>query len=215
MTTLDLLDLGTAADYKDVWDLQRKLVEMRTLDQIPDTLLVLEHNHVITLGRKTSPENFKQQNIPVFEVERGGDATYHGPGQLVGYPIVKLVDHDVRKHVMSIEYAIIETVSQFGIGSASIVEGRPGVWVGEKKLASIGIAVTNWVAFHGFALNISTDLSLFELIRPCGFDPKRMTSMERILGRKLNVSEVKADLVERLAQKWGKDIVVPARPNIN
>jgi lipoate-protein ligase B len=215
MRTLNLLDLGTV-DYKETWDFQKKLVAMRTLDQVPDTLLILEHNHVITLGRKTSPENFKPQNVPVYEVERGGDATYHGPGQLVGYPILKLEDHDVRKHMVSIENSIINTVRQFGVEGSTIIEGRPGVWVGEKKLASIGIAVTNWVSFHGFALNVNTDLSYFGLIKPCGFDPNRMTSMESLLGKKVGMREVKANLIEELARTWGMSIVVvPVQPNIN
>jgi len=198
----EFLDLGVV-DYKEAWDLQRKLMELRAADQIPDTLILLEHDHVITLGRKTSPENFRPQSVPVHQVERGGDATYHGPGQLVGYPILKLADHDVRRHVVLIEDSLINTVRRFGI-DATIVFGHPGIWVGGNKLASIGVAVTNWVSFHGFALNVNTDLSYFELIRPCGLDPSTMTSMEKLLGRRLEMEVVKAALVEEFSRTHGE-----------
>lgn len=207
--TGELLDLGKIG-YKDAWDLQRQLVEMRMLDQVPDTLILLEHDHVITLGKKTSPENFRPQNIPVYQVERGGDATYHGPGQLVGYPIIKLVDHDVRKHVTLIEATLVNTLNRFSI-RGELIQGHPGVWVGKRKIASIGVAVTGWVSYHGFALNVNTDLSYFEYIRPCGLDPSTMTSMERILGRTLDMDEVKAAVGEEFAASR-KEEYVQGRP---
>ena len=123
--TAEFLDLGRV-DYKEAWNLQLELVELRTADKIPDTLVLLEHDHVITLGRKTSPANFRPQSVPVHQVERGGDATYHGPGQLVGYPILKLADHDVRRHVNIIEDALINTVRSFGI-DGEMVPGHPEV----------------------------------------------------------------------------------------
>lgn len=195
--TGEILDLGRI-DYKEAWDLQRQLMELRALDQVPDTIILLEHDHVITLGKKTSPENFRSQNVPVYQVERGGDATYHGPGQLVGYPIIKLVDHDVRRHVALIEATLVNTLSRFGI-KGELIESHPGVWVGKRKIASIGVAVTNWVSYHGFALNVNTDLSYFELIRPCGLDPSTMTSIERILGESLRMNDVKAVVAEEFA----------------
>lgn len=202
--TGQLLDLGRM-DYDKALDLQRELMRMRSLDQIPDTLILLEHNHVITLGRKTTPVNFRTQQVPVYEVERGGDATYHGPGQLVGYPIIKLVDHDVRKHVVIIENSIIRTLHRFGIEAAT-VQGHPGVWIGgRRKIASIGVAVTNWVSYHGFALNVNTDLSYFGLIQPCGLDPGTMTSMEKQLGRSLDMQQVKAAVAEEFALCRGED----------
>jgi len=185
-----LLDFGRM-EYGKALGLQKELAAMRAKGEIPDTLVLVEHDHVITLGRKTTPANFKSQDIPVFEVERGGDATYHGPGQLVGYPIVLLTDHDVRRHVRNMEEAIIRTARSFGIESG-LLKGHPGIWVDGKKLASIGVAVTGWVSYHGFALNVNTDLSYFEHIRPCGLDPSAMTSMQRIKGEPLPFGEVKA-----------------------
>jgi lipoyl(octanoyl) transferase len=197
-----LLDLGRSG-YSDVWSLQRQLAGMRARREIPDVLILVEHDHVITLGRKTSAENLKPQAVPVFRVERGGDATYHGPGQLVGYPIFLLEDHDVRGLVRRIETAIIGTAARFGI-SANTVEGHPGVWVDGRKLASIGLAVTDWVSYHGFALNVNTDLSYFGLIRPCGLDPSTMTSMESLLGRRVEIDEVKKSLVREFGSATGQ-----------
>jgi lipoyl(octanoyl) transferase len=185
-----LVDLGRM-EYGKALGIQKELAAKRAKGEIPDTLLLVEHDHVITLGRKTTQSNFRPQNIPVFQVERGGDATYHGPGQLVGYPIVLLADHDVRRHVRSMEEAIARTARAFGVGGERI-EGHPGIWVGGRKLASIGVAVTDWVTYHGFALNVNTDLSYFELIRPCGLDPSTMTSLQRITGKPQPLEEVKA-----------------------
>ena len=185
-----LLDFGRM-EYGKALGLQKDLAAMRAKGEIPDALILVEHDHVITLGRKTTPANFKPQDIPVFEVERGGDATYHGPGQLVGYPIILLTDHDVRRHVRNMEEAVLRTTRAFGIEGERL-EGHPGIWVGGKKLASIGVAVTDWVTYHGFALNVNTDLSYFEHIRPCGLDPSAMTSMQRIKGGLLPFDEVKA-----------------------
>ena len=202
--TGQLLDLGRM-DYQEALGLQRELMNLRSSDQIPDTLILLEHNHVITLGRKTSPVNLRPQQVPVYEVERGGDATYHGPGQLVGYPIIKLADHDVRRHVVIIENTIIGALHRFGVEAATL-QGHPGVWIGgRKKIASIGVAVTNWVSYHGFALNVNTDLSYFGLIQPCGMDPSTMTSMEKQLGRSLDMEQVKVAVVQEFAACRGED----------
>ena len=191
-----LLDLGTM-EYGLAVDLQRDCATRRAKGEGPDSLLLLEHPHVITLGRKTTPPNFRPQAIPVFQVERGGDATYHGPGQLVGYPIVMLKDHDVRRHVRNMEETIIRAVNDYGIQGERL-EAHPGIWVRGKKLASIGVAVADWVTYHGFALNVNTDLSYFELIRPCGLDPSTMTSMKQLTGRPLALGEVKG----RIAREW-------------
>ncbi|MDA4128320.1 MAG: lipoyl(octanoyl) transferase LipB [Thaumarchaeota archaeon] len=173
-----------------MWRLQKTLVERRIKDEINDTLVLVEHNNVITLGRKTSPENLGPQKIPVFEVERGGDATYHGPGQLVGYPIVRLQDHDVRRFVRNLEEVLLRTTHRFGL-STGRKDGHRGVWIQGKKIASIGVAVENWVTYHGFALNVNTDLSYFRYIKPCGLDPETLTSMQAIAGRKFDLTEVK------------------------
>ncbi len=204
-----LLDSGMM-EYGAALQLQRELSTKRAEGKIPDTLILLEHDHVVTLGRKTSPENFKPLDVPVFQVERGGDATYHGPGQLVGYPITLLSDHDVRKHVRTIEQALIGAVKGFGVDGERL-EGHPGVWVRGKKLASIGVAVTNWVAYHGFALNVNTDMSYFELIRPCGLDPGTMTSMERVLGRRVPMQDVKDAVVSEYSAATGETFA-PEKP---
>jgi lipoyl(octanoyl) transferase len=140
--SLEVLDLGRMP-YPEVWEMQKNLVAARTAGSAPDTLIIVEHDHVITLGRKTSPENFKPQDgVPVFQVERGGDATYHGPGQLVGYPILKMVVPDVRNYVRRLEEVMIRTARAFSI-EAGRRENHPGVWVEGRKLASIPIMVSH------------------------------------------------------------------------
>jgi lipoyl(octanoyl) transferase len=196
-----LIDLGRK-EYGEALELQKELVQKRARGEMPDALVLVEHDHVITLGRKTTPANFKPQNIPVFQVERGGDATYHGPGQLVGYPIVLLTDHDVRRHVRNMEEAIMKTARAYGVEGERL-EGHPGIWVGGKKLASIGVAVTEWVTFHGFALNVNTDLSYFELIRPCGLDPETMTSMKKLTGKTVPFDDVKASFAREYSAVTG------------
>ncbi|MDG7011729.1 MAG: lipoyl(octanoyl) transferase LipB [Nitrososphaerota archaeon] len=198
-----LFDLGTV-EYGPVLEFQKRLTARRAKGKIPDSLILVEHPHVVTLGRKTSPDNFKPQSIPVFQVERGGDATYHGPGQLVGYPVFLLNDHDVRRHVRSIEEAVIRSAAAYGVDGGRL-EGHPGVWVRGKKLASIGVAVADWVSYHGFALNVNTDLSYFDLIRPCGLDPSTMTSMQKILGGPLPFEEVKARFVKEYSAVTGME----------
>jgi lipoate-protein ligase B len=201
LENLALLDLGRR-EYGQVWELQQRLVAARASGSVEDTLILVEHEPVITLGRKTTAENFKPQDIPVFKVERGGDATFHGPGQLVGYPIIRLATPNVQAFVRSLEEALIRTTRSFGIESAR-VEGHPGVWVGDRKVASIGVAVTNWVTFHGFALNVNTDLSYFHLIKPCGLDPDKITSMKGLLGREIPFESVKSAVVENFTEVFG------------
>jgi len=201
MTTETLLvDLETR-DYRETLELQRRLVELRAQARLPDLLLLVEHPHVITMGKSAKPENILSHTLPIYEIERGGDVTYHGPGQLVGYPIVDLSPRgkDIRTYLRSLERTLVETLASFGI-AAERVEGRTGVWVGQRKIASIGVAVRSWVTFHGFALNVSTDLSYFSTINPCGFDSAIMTSMKKELGREVSTLEVKATL-ERAFEK--------------
>lgn len=189
-----LVDLQTR-DYKQTWDLQHKLVELRAQARLPDVLLVVEHPHVITMGKSAKPENILSRTLPIFEVERGGDVTYHGYGQLVGYPIMDLSlrGKDIRDYLRKLERTLIETLDHFGI-TAQRIEGRTGVWVGQKKISSIGVAVRSWITFHGFALNVSTDLSYFATINPCGYNSAIMTSMTDQLGRQVSISEVKGPL---------------------
>ncbi|OGS50139.1 MAG: lipoyl(octanoyl) transferase [Euryarchaeota archaeon RBG_16_68_12] len=197
------VDLGTV-EYREAWDLQRALVERRAADAIPDTLLLLEHPHVVTLGRRGRREDVFDPSLPVFEIERGGEATYHGPGQLVGYPILKLQDRlDVRKLVMDLEEVLIRSSRAFGI-TAERNERQHGVWVHGRKLGSIGLAVHRNVTYHGFAHNVNTDLSYFQRIRPCGNEGRVMTSMEKELGRAVDLTAFKArvaqDFVEVFAE---------------
>jgi lipoate-protein ligase B len=200
--TISILDLGRRP-YTEVWALQKELVEARSAGRAPDTLIIVEHEHVVTLGRKTSPENLGLNlGVPVFQVERGGDATYHGPGQLVGYPIMKMTVPDVKNYVRKLEEVLIQTAEAFSI-RAGRKENHTGVWVGGKKLASIGVAVTNWVTYHGFALNVNTDLSYFQLIRPCGLDPDTITSMQQLTGRAQDFRAVKGEVVKRFSSVFG------------
>lgn len=208
--SISVIDLGRRG-YGEVWEMQKEMVMTRTRGEVPDTLLLVEHEHVITLGRKTSPENFRSQAIPVFQVERGGDATYHGPGQLVGYPIMKMIVPDVRNFLRRLEEVIILTVRGFSI-EANRRENHTGVWVEGKKLASIGIAVTNWVTYHGFALNVSTDLSYFHLIMPCGLNPDTMTSMETITGKRIAVESVKQELVKNFSRVFEVEVAYAPIP---
>lgn len=191
-----LLDLGTR-EYGEVWELQRELVGKRQRDEIPDTLVLVEHPHVITLGRGTHKENvLAPGDVPLFEIERGGDVTYHGPGQLVGYPILLLRDpeRDLHLYLRNLEEALLRTVGAFGIPGER-KDGWTGVWTGggARKLASIGVAVKRWVTLHGFALNVSTDLARFAAINPCGLEATVMGSMESVLGRPISFEDVKRE----------------------
>ena len=207
--TLEVTRLGLIG-YQHALDLQSGLVERRKRGEIPDQLLLLEHPDVITLGVRSrsdrshvleSDESLAAKGVGVIETGRGGDVTYHGPGQLVGYPILDLNPdrRDVHRYVRDLEGVLIEAVSDFGI-SARRVAGLTGIWVGppgrEEKLAAIGVRISRWVTSHGFALNVSTDLSRFGLIVPCGIVDRGVTSMERLLGCRVPMDEV-ADAVDR------------------
>ncbi len=200
---MDVRRLGTV-DYQSALDLQAELVDARKRGLIPDQLLLLEHPPVITLGVKTRndrshvlepAESLAAKGVTLFESGRGGDVTYHGPGQLVGYPILDLKPDrcDVHRYVRDLEDVLIRAVAEFGIG-ATRVRGLTGIWVGPEsrsaKLAAIGVRISRWVTSHGFALNVNTDLSQFGLIVPCGIADKGVTSMQRLLGRSLAMAEV-------------------------
>ena len=184
-----LIQLGTAP-YRTAWELQRRLVAARHAGAIPDVVLLLEHPHTYTLGRRgddgevlASPEHLRALGAEVVEVDRGGLATYHGPGQLVGYPILDLRprDRDARRYLRDLEGALINTLRECGI-AARRVERKTGVWVGDRKIASIGVRFSRWITSHGFALNVTTDLSYFDHIVPCGMPAVTMTSVARELG---------------------------------
>jgi lipoyl(octanoyl) transferase len=199
--TLDTRRLGQIG-YQEALDLQADLVEQRRRGEIGDTLLLLEHPPVITLGVKTrntrtnilaSDAQLAEAGVAVFQTGRGGDVTYHGPGQLVGYPIFDLNPHrrDVHEYVRDIEQALIDAVASMGI-TATRAEGLTGIWVGSNKLAAIGVRISRWITSHGFALNVATDLSHFDLIVPCGIQDRGVTSIERLLGRPVAMAEVEA-----------------------
>jgi len=206
--TLDVRRLG-AVPYADALALQRSLVEDRRAGRIADTLLLLEHPHVLTLGVRgevgrthilASAEALAARGVEVHETGRGGDVTYHGPGQIVGYPIVDLDPdrRDVHRYVRDLETVLIRTAAAFGI-AAHPVAGLTGVWVGNDKLAAIGVRIARWITSHGFALNVTTDLDYFALIVPCGLADRGVTSMAQLLGRPLDTEEVEDRIIEQFA----------------
>jgi lipoyl(octanoyl) transferase len=186
-------------NYGEALELQRCLARARVDKlQLEDLLLLLEHPRVITLGRGSSESNvlasadaLSKLGVSVHEIERGGDVTYHGPGQLIGYPIIDLTQHrqDLHWYLRQLEEVLIQALRAFGI-TGRRVEGYTGVWVGDRKIASIGVHVTRWVTFHGFALNVSTDLTDFDLIVPCGIDAVQMTSVQNETGKPQTVSQL-------------------------
>jgi lipoyl(octanoyl) transferase len=214
--SFDIRRLGRVG-YGEALDLQAGLVEERRSGAIGDTILLLEHPPVITLGVKTrggranivaTPEALAAEGVEVFETGRGGDITYHGPGQLVGYPIFDLRPDrcDVHKYVRDIEEALIIALRDFGIAGGR-VEGRTGVWVGspgrEEKIAAIGVRISRWITSHGFALNVSTDLRHFRLIVPCGIADRGVTSIDRVLGRPIPMNEVEDAVVRGFQAVFG------------
>jgi lipoyl(octanoyl) transferase len=202
-----LLDLGTR-EYGEVWALQRDLVAARQRDEIADTLVLVEHPHVITAGRSAHRENLLGVgDVPLFEIERGGDVTYHGPGQLVGYPIFLLRpdERDLHRYLRNLEEALIRAIGTFGL-AGDRKAGWAGVWTvgGARKLASIGVAVKRWVTMHGFALNVSTDLGRFAAINPCGLDASVMASVSGELGRPVGMDDMKAAVRAAFAQVFSR-----------
>jgi lipoyl(octanoyl) transferase len=214
MRNCELRDLGRVA-YGDALELQRALVERRKRGEIPDQFLIVEHPHVITLGRNgreqnllASPEALERAGISFFPTDRGGDITYHGPGQVVGYPILDLREwkRDVVAYVRTMEQALIDALAGFGI-EADRVSGCTGVWVNGAKIAAIGVHISRWVTSHGFALNLTTDLNYFQYIVPCGLT-RPVTSMAA-----LGASPARAEVIAALAAHFGRsfqlDIVQP------
>ena len=197
--------------YGRARDIQLALVDQRKTGAGQDTLLLVEHPHVITLGRaqKALLNVLAPGEVDVIAVERGGDATYHGPGQLVAYPIVALGEgeRDLHRFLRNLEEGVIRTLARHGL-EAGREAGKTGVWLDGRKLASIGIACRRWVTFHGLALNVTTDLSYFHRINPCGFEANVMTSMEMELEREarneLDMARVKARLAEDLGDALGR-----------
>jgi len=193
--------------YADALDLQARLVRERRAGAIPDTLLLLEHDPVFTLGRNARRENLllsaealRERGFDVFETGRGGDVTYHGPGQVVGYPILDLSPdrQDVHRYVRDLEEVMIRTCADYGV-EAGRVAGLTGVWVGADKIGAIGVRISRWVTSHGFAYNVSTDLAAFDLIVPCGIRGRGVTSLALLLGREAPLAEVEDRLATHFA----------------
>ena len=219
MPALHLLRLGRIG-YQDALDIQLRIVErMKATEPDDAVLLLLEHEPVVTIGRSgsvehllVSPEELARRGVELHESSRGGDITYHGPGQLVGYPIVRLAaaGRDVHRFLRGVEAVLIAALGRFGI-EARRVEGLTGVWVGDAKIAAIGIAFTRWISYHGFALNVATDLSAFDLIVPCGIADKPVTSMARLLGAPPLWADVEAAIADAFLAEFGFAAAPPCR----
>ena len=213
---LSVADLGVV-DYDAALALQSAMLAARLAGAVGDTLLMMEHPHVFTLGRGAD-ERFIVANpagVPIRRVSRGGQVTYHGPGQLIGYPILKLEggDRDVTKYLRSLEAAMIDALAQFGI-DAGRRNAMTGVWVGSRKIASIGVGVRRWTTWHGFALNVSTDLSFFDSIVPCGIEGCRMTSVRELTNRGMSVGEFGATMRESFRRVFHYDEIIMAGADI-
>src|SRR5437870_5558830 len=213
MRACDLRNLHLVT-YENGMRLQQKFVELRQNDEIDDQLLLLEHPPVITIGRGgdarnllAPPEVLRSQRVRFFETTRGGDITYHGPGQLVGYPILHLGEgrRDVRKYVTALEEVLIRTVVEYGI-TAARVDGRRGIWVGNEKIAAIGVRISRWVTSHGFALNVNTNLDHFRLITPCGIQGSGVTSISRLAGREVPLEAVRVVVAAKFAEILDREL---------
>lgn len=203
-------DLGFI-DYKKTWDLQKDIVSNRLKGEVEDVLLLLEHPNTYTLGKtadrfnlKSSEEYLKENHISVYDIDRGGDITYHGPGQVVGYPIIDLNNwyKDTHKYLRALEEVIIKTCTEYNL----FCERNPkytGVWINDRKIAAIGIKVSRWITMHGFAFNVNTDLNLFNGIIPCGIQDKSVTSLAEELNTEVDIQEVKQKLLNNFKEIFG------------
>jgi len=204
---LNICDLGFI-DYKEAWDLQKEILELRSKNKIDDIFFLLEHPNTYTLGKIADKKNLigseeylKENKISVYDIDRGGDITYHGPGQIVGYPVIDLNNWqlDTHKYLRALEEVIIKTCEYYGL-TAGRVPKYTGVWIENRKIAAIGIKVSHWITMHGFAFNVNTDLSLFNGIIPCGISDKEVTSLQKELSREININEVKNLLIRNFKE---------------
>jgi lipoate-protein ligase B len=210
--TLEGVDLDTIG-YRDAWELQKARAELRKAGAVEDRLYLLEHPHTYTLGKTADKKNLvgnqewlDSRGVEVFEIDRGGDITYHGPGQIVGYPIIHLSawKEDAHEYLRALEETLIRTLADYEI-TAGRSDGFTGVWVEGRKIAAIGVKISRWVTMHGFALNVNTDLELFRGIVPCGLVGKPVTSMQAELGREIPLGDVKARLFDKFVETFGYD----------
>lgn len=207
MKQLLVVNLGITR-YADAWELQKQIFSARLAQRIGDVLLLTEHEPVFTLGKGAdgnhllaSDEELSEKKIDMFWIDRGGDVTFHGPGQIVGYPILDLNQHynDIHRYLREIEEMIIRTLKEYGI-TAGREKEFTGVWVNNEKIAALGVKVSKWITMHGFAMNVNTDLSFFDRIIPCGIFHKGVTSLEQILGRRFDLDEVQQTLVRHFSK---------------
>lgn len=215
MDELRIIDLGRRG-YQETWDLQKSLHQQRADKQIPDTLILVEHDPVMTMGKSGQDKNLlipvkllNEKGIQFFNIERGGDVTFHGPGQVVGYPIFNIRQGltGIKPFIERIEDAIILVLGDFGI-KADKREKLIGLWTRPGKICSIGVAVKRWVSFHGFALNVNTDLRYFNYINPCGLPGVKMTSMQEILGHEVGLAQVKDRILVHFGALFNKKVTV-------
>jgi lipoyl(octanoyl) transferase len=195
-------DLGLI-DYKVAWDLQKSIHQLRVENKIDDVLFLLEHPHTYTLGKTADKENLvgdknylDENKISVYDIDRGGDITYHGPGQIVGYPIISLTNwqQDSHKYLRALEDVIIKVCAEYNL-TGSRVDKYTGVWLDNRKICAIGIKISRWITMHGFAFNVNTDLKLFSGIIPCGISDKDVTSLNRELKKEISLNEVKEKII--------------------
>lgn len=198
-------------DYQEAWNLQKEVFELRYKNGISDVLFLLEHPHTYTLGKVADKNNLigsdkylKENKISVYDIDRGGDITYHGPGQIVGYPIINLNDweKDTHKYLRALEEIIIRVCKEYGL-NAKRNSKHTGVWIENGKIAAIGIKVSRWITMHGFAFNVNTDLSLYQGIVPCGISDKEVTSLQKELGQKVNLNQTKELIVKNFLEVLG------------
>jgi lipoyl(octanoyl) transferase len=203
-------DIGRT-QYAEAWKLQQRILTLRQSGSLQDTLLLTEHEHVYTFGKGSnenhllaSEEELKAFGTEVYHIDRGGDVTYHGPGQIVGYPILDLKNYflDVHRYLRSLEEVLIQTLKKFDI-TAGREKDMTGVWVQGEKIAAIGVKVSRWVTMHGFALNVNSDLSKFDRIIPCGIFHKGITSMQRIAGVEVSLPQVQRAIIESFEDIFG------------
>lgn len=216
MRQLEIRRLGTVP-YGEALDLQHALVEERRAGRIPDTLLLLEHPAVITLGVKrdggranivATGERLSELGVEVWDTGRGGDVTYHGPGQVVGYPILDLRPDrcDVHRYVRDVEEVMIRACADYGV-AAQRLNGLTGTWIGSEKVGAIGVRISRWITSHGFALNVNTNLAHFDLIVPCGIADRAVTSLERITGRRVAIAGVEESVARHFCTVFGREPV--------
>jgi lipoyl(octanoyl) transferase len=221
MRQLEVRRLGIVP-YADALATQRELVEERRADRVPDLLLLLQHPPVITLGVKgdggmsnvlATPEQLTELGVEVHTPGRGGDVTYHGPGQIVGYPILDLRPDrcDVHRYVRDVEEVMIRTCAEYGL-DAGRVAGMTGTWIGDEKIGAIGIRISRWITSHGFAFNVSTNLEHFGLIVPCGIQDRGVTSLERAAGRPVAIGDAEDAIVRHFAAVFGRDVTAQRLP---